>query len=152
LDELFPVLTDRGTTYDLFYEVKANLTREQLRTMRGAGVRHIQPGIESLSSRVLGLMRKGTRMSTNVNLLRWAYHYGIHVSWNLLWGFPGDTVEDYVVQADTMRSLTHLPPPGGGGRIWMERFSPIFEDRDGFPAGRVEADLSYRYVYPAGVE
>lgn len=152
LDELFPVLTDRGTTYDLFYEVKANLTREQLRTMRGAGVRHIQPGIESLSSRVLGLMRKGTRMSTNVNLLRWAYHYGIHVSWNLLWGFPGETVEDYVVQADTMRSLTHLPPPGGGGRIWMERFSPIFEDRDGFPAGRVEADLSYRYVYPAGVE
>lgn len=152
LDELFPVLTERGATYDLFYEVKANLTRRQLRAMRGAGVRHIQPGIESLSSRVLGLMRKGTRMSTNVNLLRWACHYGIHVSWNLLWGFPGETVEDYAAQADVMRSLVHLQPPGGGGRIWMERFSPIFEDREGFPAGRVEPDLSYRYVYPDRVD
>lgn len=152
LDELFPVLSDGGSTYDLFYEVKANLSRHELRAMRGAGVRHIQPGIESLSSRVLGLMRKGTRSSTNVNLLRWAYHYGIHVTWNLLWGFPGESEQDYAAQADVMRSLVHLPPPGGGGRIWMERFSPIFEDREMFPATRISPDLSYRYVYPAEVD
>jgi ribosomal peptide maturation radical SAM protein 1 len=152
LSELFPVLREAESSYDLFYEVKANLSREELRTMRGAGVRHIQPGIESLSSHVLGLMRKGTRASTNVNLLRWARHYGIQVTWNLLWGFPGETEQDYAEQADMMRSLTHLQPPGGGGRIWMERFSPIFEDRDRFPARRVEPDLSYRYVYPAHVD
>lgn len=151
VETLFPALVSAGSTYDLFYEVKANLSREQLRVMRAAGVRHIQPGIESLSSRVLGLMRKGTRASTNINLLRWARHFRIHVSWNLLWGFPGESEEDYRQQADLMRSLHHLQPPGGGGRIWMERFSPIFEDRATFPAGRVEPNWSYRHIYPSNV-
>ena len=152
LDELFPRLAATGTTYNIFYEVKASLSPAELRTLRAAGVQHIQPGIESLSSRVLGLMRKGTRASTNVNLLRWARHYGIYVTWNVLWGFPGETEEDYRHQADLMRSLVHLQPPGGGSRIWMERFSPIFSDRETFPATVVRANASYRYVYPAGVD
>jgi ribosomal peptide maturation radical SAM protein 1 len=151
LDDLFPTLVAERSTYDLFYEVKANLSPDQVRVMRAAGVRHIQPGIESLSSHVLGLMRKGTRASTNVNLLRWACHYGIYVTWNLLWGFPGETEEDYRRQAELMRQLAHLQPPGGGGRIWMERFSPIFEDRASFPARAVAPDWSYRHIYPAPV-
>lgn len=151
-DELFPALQRDEASYQLFYEVKANLTRDQLRTMRGAGVTSIQPGIESLSSRVLGLMRKGTRASTNVNLLRWARHYRIAVSWNLLWGFPGESVEDYAQQAELMRALFHLEPPSGGGRIWMERFSPIFEDRQGFPARSVRPNASYSYIHPASVD
>lgn len=152
LDDLFPPLAASRATYELFYEVKANLSPAQLRAMRAAGVRHIQPGIESLSSRVLGLMRKGTRASTNVNLLRWARHYDIFVSWNLLWGFPGESEEDYRRQADLMRTLVHLQPPGDQGRIWMERFSPLFTDRATFPAVRLEPDRSYRYVYPGDVD
>lgn len=152
LDDLFPHLAAARASYQLFYEVKANLSPPQLRTLRAAGVQHIQPGIESLSSRVLGLMRKGTRASTNVNLLRWARHYGIHVTWNVLWGFPGEAEDDYRHQADLFRSLVHLQPPGGGGRIWMERFSPIFSDRAAFPATHVRANRSYRYVYPASVD
>jgi len=69
----------------------------------------------------------------------------------MLWGFPGETLEDYQEQADLMRNLMHLQPPGGGGRIWMERFSPIFSDRETFPAVRAAPERSYSYVYPAGV-
>jgi len=152
LDDLMPALAASEATYGLFYEVKADLSRAQVRAMRAAGVWHIQPGIESLSSHVLRLMRKGTRSSTNVNLMRWANHYGIHVTWNILWGFPGETPDDYRDQAALMRNLTHLQPPGGGGRIWMERFSPIFSDREAFPASLVEPDRSYRKVYPANVD
>lgn len=152
LDDLVPALVASEATYRLFYEVKADLSRRQVRDLRAAGVWHIQPGIESLSSHVLRLMRKGTRAATNVNLLRWAQHYGIHVTWNLLWGFPGETEDDYRTQAALLRNLFHLRPPGGGGRIWMERFSPIFSDRATFPATRVEPDRSYSYVYPAHVD
>ena len=109
--KLFPVLADRETGYEIFYEVKANLSREQLRLMAQAGVTHIQPGIESLSSNVLRLMRKGVRASQNVNLLRWAHYYGINVDWNLLWGFPGETEQDYADQAAVIPHLRHLPPP-----------------------------------------
>lgn len=89
LKDLFPALAATEAGYEIFYEVKANLSREQLRLMAKAGVMSIQPGIESLSSNVLRLMRKGVRAVQNVNLLRWSQYYGIRVSWNLIWGFPG---------------------------------------------------------------
>jgi hypothetical protein len=132
--------------------VKADLTREQLHGLRRAGVHMIQPGIESLSSHVLALMRKGTRASTNVNLLRWCRYYGIRAGWNMLWGFPGERLADYEEQADLLPHLVHLQPPGGGARIWMERFSPIYTDRDAFPATWVRPEKSLGYVYPAHVD
>ena len=45
LSGLFPELIASGTTYDIFYEVKANLTREQLKLLRQGGVTHLQPGL-----------------------------------------------------------------------------------------------------------
>ena len=66
LQSLFPVLVESETDYEFFYEVKANLGREQLKLMAQAGVTSLQPGIESLSSHVLGLMRKGVGAAQNV--------------------------------------------------------------------------------------
>lgn len=150
--KLFPVLAQNETGYEIFYEVKANLSRDQLRLMAQAGVTHLQPGIESLSSRVLRLMRKGVRAIQNVNLLRWALYYGIQVEWNLLWGFPGETERDYADQAAVIPHLRHLPPPVNSARIWLERFSPIFTEQETFQLRRRAPERSYHYVYPATVD
>ena len=147
LTDLMPRLADYD--FDLFYEVKSNLTRAQLETLARAGVRRVQPGIESLSSRVLTLMRKGVRAAQNVNFLRWAQHYGIRVEWNLLWGFPGEAAEDYTGQAAAMPHLVHLRPPAAAGRVWMERFSPLFQAAE---VARRTPERSYGYVYPRGVD
>ena len=152
LTKLFPVLIDNETGYEIFYEVKANLSREQLKLMAQAGVTHIQPGIESLSSNVLRLMRKGVRAIQNINLLRWALYYGIEVKWNLLWGFPGETEQDYTDQAEVMPHLWHLPPPENSARIWLERFSPIFTEQDTFRLRHRSPERSYRYIYPKAVD
>lgn len=149
LTGLLPELIATETTYDIFYEVKANLTREQMKLLAQAGVVHLQPGLESLSTRVLRLMRKGVRAAQNVNVLRWGMHYGITVSWNILWGFPGETEEDYDEQAAVIPHLVHLRPPAGVGRIWLERFSPLFTDKDSGVRSRAP-ERSYRYTYPAG--
>jgi ribosomal peptide maturation radical SAM protein 1 len=147
LKDLFPALVDAGTDYELFYEVKANLSRAQLRLMAEGGVRVLQPGLESLSSNVLRLMDKGVRAAQIVNLLRWAQYYGIQVEWNILWGFPGETAQDYADQAAVVPHLVHLRPPSSAARIWMERFSPLFAS-----PGRRSPESSYRHVYPAGVD
>lgn len=152
LRTLLPDLAAAETDYQMFFEVKSNLTRAQIKTLRQGGVRRVQPGIESLSSHVLGLMRKGVSAAQNVNMLRWAHHYGISVGWNLLWGFPGERAEDYADQAELMRKLVHLEPPGGCGRIWMERFSPIFTERARFPVAYMRPELSYRYIYPDSLD
>jgi ribosomal peptide maturation radical SAM protein 1 len=152
LARLFPVLAEDETGYEIFYEVKASLRRDQLKLMAQAGVTHIQPGIESLSSNVLRLMRKGSRAIQNVNLLRWAEYYGMHVEWNLLWGFPGETEQDYTEQAAVIPHLFHLRPPSTAGRIWLERFSPLFTERDTFRLSRRTPERSYRYIYPGHVD
>ena len=140
--KLFPVLAENETGYEIFYEVKANLSRAQLKLMAQAGITHIQPGIESLSSNVLRLMRKGVRAVQNVNLLRWARYYGIHVEWNLLWGFPGETEQDYADQAGGYTTSTSLArrqgiPPGSGWR-GSARYS-LSRTRSGFAVGRRNA-------------
>lgn len=148
----FPVLASEGRDYQFFYEIKSNLTRAKLKMLGEAGVRSIQPGIESLSTPVLALMRKGVSAAQNVNTLRWASYYGIHVGWNLLYGFPGESEADYAQQLALLAWLRHLQPPEGCGRIWMERYSLIFTDRASFPARYVRPEASYAYVYPAGVQ
>jgi ribosomal peptide maturation radical SAM protein 1 len=147
LEALCRPLIEERYDYRLFYEVKTNLKRAQLRTLSRAGVNVIQPGIESLSTHILKLMRKGTTMLQNVRLLKWGHYYGIKVAWNLLTGFPGETAEDYEQQAKLIPKLVHLPPPAGGGPIWMERFSPYFTD-PAFPVEDLEPWAAYRWVYP----
>jgi ribosomal peptide maturation radical SAM protein 1 len=149
---LFPRLTEEARDYEFFYEVKSNLTRDKLKILRQGGVRRIQPGIESLSTHVLQLMRKGVTAIQNVNTLRWSMYYDIDVGWNVIWGFPGETESDYAQQLSLLPHLAHLQPPTGAGRIWMERYSPIYMDRQTFPATFVRAEASYDYVYPASID
>ncbi len=147
LRDLCGRLSGERTDYQIFYEVKANLTREQLRTMAQAGVASIQPGIESLSTRILGLMRKGATRLINLRLLKWAHYYGMRVGWNILTGFPGESVKDYDDQLELIPLLRHLPPPSGCGPVWLERFSPYFFDKS-FPVRNVRPRRAYSFIYP----
>ncbi|MEU4420226.1 RiPP maturation radical SAM C-methyltransferase [Actinoplanes sp. NPDC024001] len=147
LREVFPRLIEDGAGYEIFYESTAMLTRAQLRMLARAGVTRLQPGLESLSSHVLGLMNKGTTAARNINLLRWARYYGIDVAWNVLWGFPGETAPDYAGQAAIVPHLRHLQPPGSAGRIWLERFSPLYTQ-----TSVRHPESSYSYVYPRSVD
>lgn len=152
LRTVFPAISEDGSDYQIFYEVKANLTRSQVKTLALGGVTGLQPGIESLSSRVLRLMDKGVRAAQNVNLLRWARYYGIEVAWNILWGFPGETELDYAEQAAVVPHLAHLRPPASVGPVVLERFSPMYAQPDRFPVRYRRPEASHRYVYPAAVD
>jgi ribosomal peptide maturation radical SAM protein 1 len=145
--DLLPELQRRGVALDIFYETKANLRREQVALLRAAGVRTIQPGIESFSTHVLRLMRKGTTALANVQLLKWCREYGITVNWNLIYGFPGEDKKDYDEMTALLGSLHHLKPPDGCGPIRVDRFSPFFTTPDGFGLRDVHPDRAYSYVY-----
>jgi ribosomal peptide maturation radical SAM protein 1 len=140
-------LRARHWDLNLFYEVKANLSRDQLRALKDAGVMTVQPGIESLSTHVLELMRKGSTMLMNVRFLKWAAYYGVRPIWNILMGFPGETDDDYLRQAEFIPSVYHLQPPDNCGTIWLERFSPYFAEA-GFPISDLRPSDVYRHIYP----
>ncbi len=145
-NDLLPALRELDWDVTIRYEIKANLRAEQLAALSAAGVRHIQPGIESLSSRVLQLMDKGVHATQNVQVLRDADDYGLTVDWNILYGFPGEADEEYEHVLRQLPALVHLQPPAGVTRILLERFSPYFERPElGFAARRPAQQ--YQHVY-----
>jgi ribosomal peptide maturation radical SAM protein 1 len=152
IESVFGPLAQRHRDYTFFYETKANLSHEQLKQLAKGGVWHLQPGIESLSTEILRLMRKGTTGIQNVRLLKWGRYYGTSIHWNILLGFPGERLEHYHQQFATMRLIPHLQPPESVGRIWLERFSPHYTERDSFGIKDVRPEPAYSYVYPTTLE
>jgi magnesium-protoporphyrin IX monomethyl ester (oxidative) cyclase len=143
-----PALKELGGL-SLFYETKANLSRQQVRELSDAGVCWIQPGIEALHDDLLGLLKKGTTVCINVQLLKWARTYGIWVIWNHLFGAPGDRREWYDEIADWLPLITHLQAPAGAGltRIRYDRFSPYFQRATEYGL-QLEPYWAYSQVYP----
>ena len=147
-NDMLPALARSDRDVHLFYEVKANLSREQVKMLSEAGVKRIQPGIESLSDHVLKLMRKGTTALRNIQLLKWAQEYGIIVDWNILYGFPGETPEDYRRVLEMLPALRFLRPPCATGPIRLDRFSPYHNNPAEFGLTNVRPLATYRYLYP----
>jgi ribosomal peptide maturation radical SAM protein 1 len=147
---LFPRLASSDLDLDLFYEVKANLRLDQLSVLRAGGMRSIQPGIESFSTAVLQLMRKGVSGSQNIQLLRWCEELDINVAWNLLGGFPGEPVEEYTRMARIIPLLVHLQPPTSCGKFRLDRFSPHFTHPETLGVKGIRPMPAYYYVFPLG--
>ena len=125
LTDVFPALETPPSSY-LFYEVKADLSEEDMRVLATARVKMVQPGIESLASSTLKLMRKGTTSFQNIFLLKNCVKYDIYPEWNLLVGFPGEGKEVYEKYLRDLPLLTHLPPPNGAYPVRYDRYSPYF--------------------------
>lgn len=145
---LLPHWAENGGGTPKFFEVKANLRRDQVAALARAGILYVQSGIESLSDRTLGIMDKGVSAAQNIALLRWCREMGIRASWNVLFGFPGEDPEDFPRIHALMRKLAHLDAPGVCAPIRMDRYSPNFERwrEKGFL--EVRPMPSYRHVYP----
>jgi ribosomal peptide maturation radical SAM protein 1 len=147
-----PKLRERHLGLNLMYETKSNLREDQVRLLSECGVRHIQPGIESLSTSVLKLMRKGVHAYQNIRLLRWCAEYLIWPAWNLLAGFPHEDPEEYSRQADIVPFLVHLTPPTGVTPVRLDRFSPLFMFGEKLGVRRIRPVKAYSHVYPFPVE
>ncbi|MCW3100596.1 MAG: hpnR [Chthonomonadaceae bacterium] len=145
---VLPELAAADLGIDFFWEVKANLTSSQVRQLRDAGVVLIQPGIESLNDHVLKLMRKGTTAFHNVELMKWCREFGVKPYWNFLYGFPGETAEDYAESGALIEAIWHLDPPTGYGPIRMDRFSPYHTDPAGFGMVNIRPMAPFTYLYP----
>lgn len=149
LSSALPRLKEADYDLRINYEIKANLRREQLELLKSAGVMSVQPGVESLSSRVLKLMDKGVSGCQNIRILRDAETVGINIAWIYLYGFPGENDEDYEKIIEQMPALHHLGPASSVTRITIQRFSPYFNRPElGFSELRPAYYYSLMYDLP----
>lgn len=147
-ESVLPELAKSPPASPVFWETKSSLKKDQVRALADAGVTRIQPGVESLSDEVLKLMRKGVTALQNVQLLKWCRELGVTPYWNLLWGFPDESPDEYARMARLVPLLSHLSPPTGVSGLRLDRFSPGFDDAERLGFLDVAAMPSYGAVYP----
>jgi ribosomal peptide maturation radical SAM protein 1 len=131
----------------IFYEVKADLSEQDVEVLSKAGVRSIQPGIESLTTSTLKLMKKGTSSFQNLMLLKNCLLHGVTPVWNLLMGFPGEKEEVYRKYVEDVPLLVHLPPPTGAYPVRFDRYSPYFVKAEEYKLDLHPLDY-YSLIYP----
>jgi ribosomal peptide maturation radical SAM protein 1 len=132
-------LVAREPAVSMFFEVKSNMTHDQLCRAARAGVTYVQPGVESLSDTILKLMEKGVTAAQNLAFLRSCREIGIVPCWNMLYRFPGETAECYEEMRRLIPLIEHLDAPMTVSSVRLDRYSPYFE-RSG--------DYGYRNVAP----
>jgi ribosomal peptide maturation radical SAM protein 1 len=116
--------------------------------MKKGRVHAIQPGIESFSDKILKIMKKGVSGLQNIALLKMCRELEIISYWNMLWGFPGEPVEEYTKMERFIPLLLHLQPPEGISKIMLDRFSPYFIDPEQNGLTNVIPLKVYEFIYP----
>lgn len=145
---LIPRMAEELPGLYLHYEQKANLSLSKVLALKRAGVMEIQPGIEALSSSFLARMKKGVNAAQNIALLRYARAAGLKLKWNLLVDFPGDDPDEYRSTLALLPLLRHLPPPGGMGRLRIDRFSPYFMRAAEYGIQNLKPNAGYFDAFP----
>jgi magnesium-protoporphyrin IX monomethyl ester (oxidative) cyclase len=148
--EVLPFL-DTPPNVTLFYEVKADLSEQDIQALSQARVNVIQPGIEALSTSILKLMKKGTTAFQNLRLLKHCATYEVFPLWNFLMGFPGEKEEVYQKYLHDLPLLHHLPPPTTLYPLRFDRYSPYFTLAEEYGLD-LEPFASYELIYPFSKE
>jgi ribosomal peptide maturation radical SAM protein 1 len=145
---LLPAIIESGEQYGFLYEIKSNLRRSQVEMLAAAGIRWVQPGIESLEDDVLRLMRKGATTCQNVQLLKWCRELGIFVIWNYLSDFPGEQDAWHTELLELLPLLTHYQPPSApGSPLRYDRFSVYHNEPEEFGL-ELRPSWTYSTIYP----
>jgi hypothetical protein len=115
--------------------------------MRRAGVTQVQIGVESLSSRLLRKLNKGTTVIQNIEVMKHCEEFGIRHHSNLILGFPGSDGDDV---AETLENLAFVTPyqPLRKVRFWLGQNSPVALYPERFGIRRIANHPNYNVLLP----
>ncbi|QDX25127.1 RiPP maturation radical SAM protein 1 [Sphingomonas suaedae] len=143
---VMPELAKLPDKPSIYFSIKANIRKDELKTLVGAGTDSLQAGIESLDDDVLRGMRKGVTAIRNVQLLKWCRELGISMQWSILYGFPFERPQSYTDMAALLPLLTHLEPTKLI-EVKLQRYSPLFREAARFGISDIRPDESYGHIY-----
>lgn len=114
-------------TFQASTDFLCRMTEDEVRLLGNSGVSHMGFGTESTSAPVLKLMNKRhQRVDEMYETARKAELAGIHVTFNLIFGYPGETEAD---RLQTLRTMSDI-----ARQYWNVSFSPnIFTPYPGIP-------------------
>jgi magnesium-protoporphyrin IX monomethyl ester (oxidative) cyclase len=132
---------------NIMYEVRADYSEEEVKVLSRAGVRYVQPGIESLVTGIHEEMNKGVNAIQCITMLKLCLKHGIFPGWNIIVGFPNLTREMYENLIATMQRLTHLIPPTNLTPVRFDRYSHYWCEKEKYRLDLFPFSV-YEYIYP----
>lgn len=147
LSDMFDALINHKVDLQIFAEVRVQIKKEQLKKMKEAGVIWMQPGIESLNDNFLKCMNKGSTMLQNIQLMKWARQYGVHLNYNIMHCFPFEKDEWFSEIADIIPFIIHLQPPRSMNKLRFDRFSDYYKNQSKYGLD-LKALEFYSHIYP----
>ncbi|MDR2108453.1 MAG: RiPP maturation radical SAM C-methyltransferase [Coriobacteriales bacterium] len=147
LQSLTTLLIEADAGYDMFIEVKSNISADDIKQLRDAGFCFLQPGIESLQDDYLRLMNKGNRAIKHVEFLRNCRSYGVTLAWSIILGFPGERAEWMDELCELIPLITHIPPPNGVHHVSFVRYSQYCEYPERYGL-KLRPSAYYQFAYP----
>jgi radical SAM superfamily enzyme YgiQ (UPF0313 family) len=114
-------------TFQASTDFLCRMSDDDVRLLGESGVTHMGFGTESTAANVLKLMNKRhQRVDEMYETARKAMIGGIHVTFNLIFGYPGETEADRI---ETLRTMSDI-----ARQFWNVSFSPnIFTPYPGIP-------------------
>ena len=150
LEKLFGKLAAANTDIRLHYEIRPKFSRAQLGRMKRGGLFSVQPGVESLNTNILKIMKKLSTGMRNVELIKWCTFYRINNLYNILCRFPGETAADYQQQCETVALIPHFQPPYAIVKARADRGSPMYTDPASQSIYNITPARCYNYLLPEG--
>lgn len=145
--EIFKQIAKLDKDLNLFGEVRATATWEELSAMRDSGMREVQVGIEALSSRLLKKLRKGTTVIQNLEIMKNCEALGIRNISNLILQFPASDAQDV---AETSKTLEFVLPfyPLKAVNFWLGLGSPVWHQPQKYGLSAVFNHPKWAYLFP----
>lgn len=148
IDGLFKHLRLPGTLKKIFAEVKPDLDYGEIKILADRKFK-IQVGLESFNNHILKILKKGVTTAKNILFMKNCLKAGLNIHWNFLHSVPGETEEDYRDMVDSILPfITHLQPPADLRPLYIQRFSPIFEEARAFGIKNLRPYDVYQHIYP----
>jgi magnesium-protoporphyrin IX monomethyl ester (oxidative) cyclase len=129
------------------YEVRPDLPASDIQALCRGGVTWLQPGIESLATATLTLMRKGITAFDNVRFLKACTSYPVTLEWNVLINTPGESEKVYEKYLLDLPLMMHLPPPTGAFSIMFVKYSDYYDHQAEHHLA-LQPQEFYTYVFP----
>lgn len=137
---------------NIFYEMRADITFNQMKLLKNAGIKFMQIGIEAFSDHILNLINKGATYIENINVLRYARITDITIGWNLLRDVPKDCKNDWIQTLSIIPYLRHLDPPSGFRPVELARFSPYYESYLKYDITNLKPFDVYSEIFPSNAD
>jgi ribosomal peptide maturation radical SAM protein 1 len=148
--EMFDQLSGLKKDLNLFCELRATTQKRVLEKMGSAGVSNIQIGIESLSSRLLKKLNKGTTAIQNLEIMKHCEGLGIANNANLILYFPGSDLEDINETLRNLEFAAFFRPPTLV-HFWLGHGSSVYNDPASFGVKAIFNHPNYAKIFPEDI-